>query len=184
MADQIIDACCLINLYASGRIEGIIPACGGEFHVTEQVQRESLSIRQVDPADESLLVSVPLNLLPEIASGLIKECRLESQEEIESYVDFATQVDDGEASSLAIAKSRNWTIATDDRKAIRLAAESGIDFITTPELIRRWATTGAVSDDEITQAILAIDCFAKFRPRRGDPHLQWWLDNLTKMKET
>jgi len=56
MSDQIVDACCLINLYASGQIQAMIPACGGSFHLSEQVQRESLMIRQVDPADASLLI--------------------------------------------------------------------------------------------------------------------------------
>ena len=47
-------------------------------------------------------------------------------------VEFAAQIDDGEASCLAIAKSRGWLVATDDRKAIRLAVKSGISVITTP----------------------------------------------------
>ena len=178
MADQIIDACCLINLYASGRPQAIIPACGGGFYVSEEVRRESLSIRQVDPADASLLIPSPINLGPEISNGLIKECRLETKEEIESYVNFAIEVDDGEASSLAIAKSRNWRVATDDRKAIRLASESGIAVITTPEILERWVRNTNPTDDEIAQAIRAIERFAKFRPRRGNPMYDWWASML------
>ncbi len=174
MADQIVDACCLINLYASGKIQVIVPACGGNFYVSEQVRRESMSIRQVDPADASLLLPSPIDLSPEISKGLIKECRLETKAEIESYVSFAMEVDDGEASSLAIAKSRNWIVATDDRKAIRLASESGIVVITTPELVERWAKNTNPTHDEIAETIRAIERFAKFRPRRGNPLHDWW----------
>lgn len=178
MADQIIDACCLINLYASGRPQAIIQACGGSFYVSEEVRRESLSIRQVDPADASLIIPSPINLGPEISNGLIMECRLETREEIESYVNFAIEVDDGEASSLAIAKSRNWTVATDDRKAIRLASESGIAVITTPELLDRWVRNTNPTEDDITLAIRAIERFAKFRPRHGSPLYDWWSSKL------
>jgi len=109
---------------------------------------------------------------------LIKECRLETEEEIEIYVHFAREVDDGEPSSLAIAKSRNLTVATDDRKAIRLASESGIGVITTPELVERWVRNTSPTEAEIILAILAIERFAKFRPRRGSPVYNWWLSKL------
>lgn len=178
MADQIVDACCLINLYASGSLKAIISACGGDFYVSEEVRRESLSIRQVDPADTSLLIPSPIDFSPEIFSGLIKECRLETKEEIDLYVNFAIEVDDGEASSLAIAKSRSWTVATDDRKAIRLASDSGIDIITTPELIERWVKNSKATDDEIKLTIRAIERFARFRPRRGSPLYTWWYSML------
>lgn len=179
MADQIIDACCLINLYASSKTQAIIAACGGSFYVSEQVQRESMVIRQIDPADASLLIPLPINLTPDFSSGLIRECRLESKEEVESYVNFATQVDDGEASCLAIAKARKWIIATDDRKAMRIASESGVAVITTPELVERWVKAMKPSGDEVRQAPRAIERFARFRPRRGNPLHDWWASMTT-----
>jgi predicted nucleic acid-binding protein len=179
MANPIVDACCLINLYASGRIQAIVQACGEGVYVSEEVRRESLSIRKVDPADASLLIPSPIDISLEISAGLIKECRLETKEEMESYVNFASKVDDGEASSLAIAKSRNWTVATDDRKAIRLADESGIAVITTPEFVEHWVKNTTPTDVEIVKAIRAIERFAKFRPRRSDPRYDWWVSMLS-----
>jgi hypothetical protein len=180
MSDHIVDACTLINLYASGQFQAIIPACGGNFHVSEQVQRESLSIREPDPADASLLIPSPIDLSNEITSGLIKECRLEGKVEFEHYVNFAIHVDDGEASSLAIALSRKWTLATDDRKAIRLATESGIPVITTPELVERWSNATKPTNDEIADTLRAIERFAKFRPRRGNPLHEWWTSMIAR----
>lgn len=178
MAEQIVDACSLINIYASGKIRAIIPACGGSFYVSKQVQGESLSIRQPDPADPSLLIPSPIDLSKEIADGMIKECQLEGKEELETYVNFAIHVDDGEASSLAIAKSRKWMVATDDRKAIMLAKDSGITVITTPELVELWAKTAKATDKEIAETIRAIERFARFRPRRASPLYEWWTSKL------
>lgn len=175
MADQIIDACCLINLYASGRIHNILPACGGDFYISEQVGRESLSIREPDPHDPSVLVVSPLDLSVPLSTGLLLSCRVEGATEIQSYVEFATELDDGEASCLAIAKSRGWLVATDDPKAIRVASESGIAIITTPELIERWVKATGPSQSEIIDTFRRIERFASFRPRRASPLHAWWM---------
>ena len=178
MADQIIDACCLINLYASGKIHDILPAFGGKFYVSEQVGRESMSIRQPDPVDPSLLVVSPIDLSSEFSSGLLLSCRVEGAAEIQSYLEFATQLDDGEASCLAIAKSRGWLVTTDDRKAIRVASESGIAVITTPELIERWVAAARPSPREIMETLHYIERFASFRPRRVSPLYRWWMTSI------
>lgn len=174
MADQIVDACCIINLYASGKAQDIVSACGGSFYVSEQVRRESLSIRQPDQHDPALLITSPVSLDEAISNGLIRECHLETGTEIEKYVEFAAQLDDGEASCLAIAKSRGWTVATDDRKAIRVASESGISVITTPELIERWVKASSPTVREIIETLRSIERFANFRPRRASPLHDWW----------
>lgn len=174
MADQIIDACCLINLYASGKINDILPACGGSYYVSEQVGRESLSIRQPDPHDPSLLVVSPIDLSASLSTGLLLSCRVECAAEIQSYVEFATELDDGEASCLALAKSRGWLVATDDRKAMRVASESGIAVITTPELIECWVKANSPGQSEIIDTLHRIERFANFRPRRASPLHGWW----------
>lgn len=180
MADQIVDACCLINLYASGKVEAILPACGGDFYVSEQVQAEALSIRQPDSEDPSLLVRSPIDLSQAISSGLIKACRFESEAESALFVEFATLIDDGEASCLAIAKSRGWLVATDDRKALRLASESGIAVITTPELVQRWVQNSQPSERDLVDLLHCIERFARFRPRRGSPLCDWWSDFVNR----
>jgi len=48
MADQIVDACCLINLYASGRDARILQACRGVF-VPDHVRGEALTIPSTRP---------------------------------------------------------------------------------------------------------------------------------------
>jgi len=175
MTAQIVDACCLINLYASGKILEILPACGGNFYVSEQVQRESLSIRQPDEQDPTLLVVSPIDLGEAISQGLIQSCHLEGATELNRYIEFAAELDDGEASSLAIAQSRGWIVATDDRKAIRVASARGISVVTTPELIERWVTANRPAQSEIQATLRQIERFARFRPRRASPLHDWWL---------
>ncbi len=174
MSDKIIDASSLINVYASGKLDEVLPACGGTFYVPEQVRRESQSIRQQDEHDSSLLISTPIDLTASISKGLIQECQLNGDAELESYIEFAAFVDDGEASCLAIAKARGWIVATDDRKAIRVATAAGIAVITTPELVERWANAVHATPPKISDVLARIERFARFRPRADSPLFSWW----------
>ena len=173
MSERIIDACCLINFYATGQEESIFQACG-EFWISSQVQNEALRIRRVDEDDPTRLVSQDIDLGKAIASGSIQTCQLEGQAEADSFVRFAMELDDGEASCLAIAMSRGWTVATDDRKARRIASENAIALISTPELIRRWVEATSPSEAAVIELLQKIERFARFRPRRVDPLYDWW----------
>ena len=174
MSERIIDACCLINLYASGKENSIFQACG-KFWVPIRVQNEALRIRRVDEDDPARLVSQNIDLGDAIASGYIQTCQLEGQDEVDAFVRFAMQLDDGEASCLAIAMSRGWTVATDDRKARRIASENGIALISTPELIQRWIDVTSPSELVISELLRKIERFVRFRPRRVDPLHDWWV---------
>ena len=174
MSERIIDACCLINLYASGKEGSICQACG-EFWVPAQVQNEALRIRRVDEDDPTRLVPQDIDLDDAIAAGYIQMCQLEGQDELDAFVRFAMQLDDGEASCLAIAESRGWTVATDDRKARRIASENGISLIGTPELIQRWVDATSPNEAAIIDVLRRVERFARFRPRRTDPLHEWWV---------
>lgn len=173
MAECIFDACCLINLYASGKEISIIQACG-DFYVSEQVQHESLRIRKVDKDDPTKLVSEEIDLRSAIAARQIHQCQLDGEDELDAFVQFATELDDGEASCLAIAKSRRWTVATDDRKARRIASENGIALASTAELIHKWVNAMSPDEATVVELLRRIERLARFRPRRSDPLYEWW----------
>ena len=174
MAERIVDACCLINLYASGRFVEIVRAQGGQFFVPERVQAEALSIRKPDAEDATKQVAEPIDLTAALETGVIQQCRVEGRAENEHFVRYATQLDDGEAACLAIAKRRGWTIATDDKKAIRMATTEEVAVITTPELLYRWVETTAPHESRIAQVLRNVERFAHFRLGRTASHYRWW----------
>jgi predicted nucleic acid-binding protein len=173
MSERIIDACCLINLYATGTEDSILQVHGG-FWIPAQVKNEALRIRRFDEEDPTRLVPQDIDLGDAISAGLIQTCQLEGQDELDAFVRFAMELDDGEASCLAIAMSRGWTVATDDRKARRIASENGIALISTSELIQRWVDATSRSQATVAEVLKNIELFAKFRPRRSDPLHGWW----------
>lgn len=181
MADEIVDACCIINLYsASDDFCSLLQAVAASFHVPQIVVEESLYVCRPDQEDERRTVREEIDLSPAVDDGLLRVCDLQTPEENALFVRFAAELDDGEAACLAIAQARAWTVATDDRKAQRLAGESGIAVVTTPELIRRWADTRSMSDAEVGTALGSIRDFARFVPRRGSVLYEWWMTKLER----
>ena len=174
MKEQIIDTCCLLNLYATTEQMSILEHFGGVF-VSERVQLEALWIRCVDHESPPHLVPQQIDLGEAIDAGQITVCKLECQQETDWFVYFAQQLDDGESSVLALAKSRGWTVATDDKKASRIATEQGIKVISTSEMIHKWAASQGMSDKQTGDVLRRIQRFGRFRPRRSDPLYEWWV---------
>ena len=120
----VIDACCLIDLLVSGHGEAVLRASGRAWHVPSAVQAEVQCIRQHDPANPGAVVNVPVDLTNHIASGLLSLCQPDDPTEQAGFINYARVFrSDGEAMCLSIAESRGWSIATDDRKAIRVARQ-------------------------------------------------------------
>jgi predicted nucleic acid-binding protein len=174
MVIVIMDACCLINLCAAGELVSLLTSLRWEIYVSRHVLAEAYYILQEDPEDESQLVPARIDLQPAIEGGSLRTCDVAAGEEMNLFVRLAATLDDGEAACLAIAKSRSWVLATDDRKAIRLAGELGVGTITTPELIKRWADATQAREVEVAAVLTKIQILARFVPRRGSPLYDWW----------
>lgn len=174
---QILDACVLINLLASGEVEGVLRAAARDSFICTAVEGESIYLRTDDP-------KAPLehiDLRPLIGSGLLIVCSIEGSTEAELYVDYASALDDGEAMSLAIALSRDLVLATDERKARRLFNEAVGDsarLTSTSELLRCWAEDEGVPTDILKTALLQIEKRARYQPPASDANYQWWADAI------
>lgn len=172
---QILDACVLINLLASGEIEDILGATARASTICVAVERESIYLRTDDPHRPRELIQ----LEPLLASGLLTICSVEGDEEAQFYIDYASQLDDGEAMSLAIALARGYILATDERKAQRLFLETAGDsrrLTSTAELLRHWAESQQVTAARLKEALRRIETRARYQPTASDANYQWWIN--------
>jgi hypothetical protein len=171
----ILDACVLINLLASGRAEAILSDDQYRFAVCSIVKRESVSLRSVDsaaPPEEVILD-------PFCESGCLDVLEPSGGEEETLYVDYAVQVDDGEAMSLALAHSRGLLLATDDRKARRLFLEELGDaarLLTTAAILKAWAKKSRVAGQDLRGVLVRVTQRGRFFPPADDPDYDWWSD--------
>lgn len=173
MEDAVVDACCLINFVAADCLPEVVTASGLRWHVPRQVLGEVVFV-----PEQSEKPKTARDLLVRFsANGVLHECAVEEIER-NLFIRFAVELDDGEAAALAIAVSRGWRLATDDRKAIRLASTSGVRVVTTPELVHRWAERGRPTPANVRSALDRIQRLARFAPRRDDPLFDWWTQHL------
>ena len=114
MSSLALDACCLLNLVAAGKIlHENSTKSGFAIFVPKVVAKESIYILQPDDDQTGQLVRKQVDMNNYVDRKLVSYCDVEGSYEAELYVQFAVQIDDGEAACLAIAKSRSWIMATD-----------------------------------------------------------------------
>jgi hypothetical protein len=172
----LLDACCLLNLCATGRTQEIV-ACLPYRCATSRfvATREILSLVLGGEGDEPPQREViSPNWLESIENLGILD--LQSDEEISQFVRFAMELDDGEASVCALALTRGGGVATDDRKALRILAHAApsVPTLQTPELLHEWAQRLKVPENEISAALHRVQRRGRFYPRRDAPKFDWW----------
>lgn len=202
MQDVVLDACCVINLYAAGKIlsaetapskpprrkivrPGSSPQAKKlpfdfKLHLPAKVRGEAKYVLQPDEDDQATLVKTEIDLDPLIKAGLLHECDLEGEAETDMFVQMAVKLDDGEAACFAIAKSRGWVLATDERPTERLGKQHGVSIITTPELVKLWADKTKASEEVVAHVLWNIQTYAHYFPRKTLSLHSWWMDLIKK----
>jgi predicted nucleic acid-binding protein len=120
-----------------------------------------------------------VDLGPHQTSGILTLCQPEDPREQTRYVHYATLFrSDGEAMCLALAESRGGKVATDDRKAIRIAEKAGLNVISCPQLVKTWVDQTRPDQASVTKVLADIQALAQFRPNSTMPHSAWWYKQL------
>jgi hypothetical protein len=172
----LLDACCLINLFATEHIDEILTILPYRFATSRWVaENEVLAIAR--PAETGALLErdlIPPDRLRNLESLSILD--LVTGGEVSDFVRFAADLDDGEASVCALAISHQGRVATDDRKALRLLNRSfpSISTIQTPEILFEWARLSQAAGKDIGGVLRRIRDRARFYPRRDAPGFEWW----------
>lgn len=174
----ILDACCVISLYGSGRIGEVLASLGVSVAITTYVhENEILGIQGLPNADDVAgQQGTWIDLQPLINDNLLALTSPLSEDEETAYVNFAAFLDDGEAITSAIAVKRNWAIAIDDRRSINFLkrAVPTLPIISTLELIKHWVETTNLPAHEVKAALSNIRIRARYKPGSSHPLYAWW----------
>jgi hypothetical protein len=169
----ILDACVLINILASGRAQEILTGSEYKFGICTVVSKESIYLRAADPNAPPDTVE----LEPFVNSKCLTVYGLSGDKEQTLYIDYAADLDDGEAMTLALAFSRGFTVATDDRKARRIFLEDTGDvtrLLSTPQILRKWFREADLTAGELKKMLLEVSRRGRFSSHSGDPEFTWW----------
>jgi hypothetical protein len=172
----LLDACCLINLLATERMEEILGILPFRFATSRLIAtREVLAIAR--DMDEGMPIEreiIPPRVLESTENLTLLD--LSTEQDLAGFVHFTAHLDDGEASVCALAISHQGGVATDDLKALRVFQREAPEALTvqTPELLYDWARLSKAPAPAVARVLRSIERRARFRPRRGASLFEWW----------
>lgn len=168
-AQTLLNACAVLSLYATRYMAEILDTMVGPVAVAQLVVDEALYIRQIV---EGKVEPERVDFGPLVGSGRLDVLSAESDEELQTFIDLAVELDDGEAMSAALAIHRDRVLVTDDRKAERLLA-GRVRMRSTLDVVKQWAELRQVPQPEVRAALIGIDQRG-YRPARRHPLFGWW----------
>lgn len=173
------DACCALNLIATRRAADILSALNAPSYIVREVlEAEVLTLRAL-PEDDLAQPLITADLSPVIASGALQLVTLSAEEQV-TFTAFASEMDDGEARSAAVAHHRGICLVTDDRVSLRVADAHAVRTLTTPEWVQRWTVTAKPDTKALHDCLYRIEVCARYRPRRLHPLYAWWMGGLSR----
>lgn len=169
----ILDNCSFLNLYASNQLVEISRALQRTFVIADAVHGEALYIFRGGD-DEDASDTFPIDSTPLIGQGVLAVVTLTPAEEL-TFIDFAQNVDDGEAATLALAIHRNYVPVTDDGKAARLlqARAPHVAHLSTLGLLKLWMDVAGLPAADGRVVLKAVCQRGHFEFPRRDPLKSW-----------
>ncbi len=172
----LLDANCLLNLYATGRLRDITVALPYQYWVADYVVELEAHYIWRPSSTDGRDVREPVDLTSLLEECLIQLMSLGDPAEEATFVELAADLDDGEAITGALAFHRGWSVATDDRKARHVLGQlhPPVRLVSTLELLKLWAEEVQVPRDELASAMAEMRSCASYIPGRRDPLYEWW----------
>ncbi len=170
----LIDTSVALNLLAAGAGGAVLEALGVKCFVCSAVVDEAIYVRSDDPTKHREAVSIE----PWLLSGAVDVTSPEGILEEALYVQFAADLDDGEAMSLTICRARGYAFATDDRKAPRIAGRLAlptVQLLSTAQILNHWAIRTGATAGKLRQVLSAIELKARSIPPHDDPWRERWI---------
>ena len=172
----VLDASCLLNLYATGRMREIALAVPMQLEVAEYVLESEVVYTWQTDSSGTREEAVPVDLTPVVSEGLIHVVKLEHPDDQETFLALAALVDDGEATTAALALGRGCSVATDDRKARRVFGDlmPEVRLVSTLELLKLWADESQVPRAALRGAMSSMTRSASYAPSSRESLFEWW----------
>jgi predicted nucleic acid-binding protein len=169
----LLDACAVINLYATRTMEPIVASVDGPVAVADVAVAEAGFVFRGGSGDDARERD-PVDLQPLLVSGALSIIATTDEEELLTFIDLARDVGDGEAMTGALAIHRGGVVVTDDRKATRVLRSRGVALRTSLDLITTWVDAAAISPERVRAIVADVRQRASYTPHRTHPFYDWW----------
>jgi len=177
-AGIILDACCVINLYASGYMRNILESIPKQFAIAAYVRYNESNRIYSGPPNDPIKETELLNLQPLVDDELLQIVSPENEAEENTVIDLSSSraIDTGEAITAAIAMHRQWSLATDDRGAISFFIRNipQLHLISTLDLLKHWVDTMYPQPSIVSAVLENIHNRARYKPHNTHCLYRWW----------
>jgi hypothetical protein len=183
-AGIVLDACVVINVFASGQIASILESLSRPVAIAAFVhEKEALNI-YAGPNDDVTAAVEAIDLQPFIEQKLLQVVPHDSQELATMLSISEACIDTGEAISGAIAMHRSWSLATDDNMALSFFTRKvpELHLASTLTLLKHWAEAIQPHPAVIAGALTNIRKRARYVPHHNHKLYQWW--HMCEMSQT
>lgn len=144
----ITDTSILINLSHTGHLALLGRVFGLRFVVPDEVVAEVTEPEQLRTLEAA------------IADGSLRREAITSPDELAVFAELSQILGSGESACLAIASSRGWLVACDERRVFLREARSRLGdgrILNTPGLYVLWIRAGVLSVEEADAAKVILD---------------------------
>ncbi len=176
----LLDACAVVNLYATRWMGPILAAVAGPVAVTDVVAREAQFVLRGGTGDDAR-EREPIDLQPLLNDGLLEVISSDIEEELLTFIDLTQEVGEGEAMTAALAIHRGCIVVTDDRKASRILFARGVALRTSLDLIRAWGEDPTVTQAVLRTALVDLRQRGNYDIQRGHALRAWWDEVLNML---
>lgn len=174
--DAVIDACSLLNLFATRREEDLVRALQICLVVTPGVRLEAVYL-EGPPSEAGDPTKELVDIAPLEAIGLLRVVEL-GDEAADAFVAAAAELADNDAASVALAATLRIPLVTDDRKERRVCSRlfPNVEIVSTLTLVRQ--ATESLGLDRTAMKVLLRELRTRgnFEPPRPDPNREWFWD--------
>ena len=169
----LLDACAVVNLYATRRLGSILIASGGPFAVADVVAQEAQFVLRGGTGKDAK-EREPVDLQPLLNEGFLDMISTEDEQELLTFIDLSQDLGAGEAMTAALAMHRGCVVVTDDRKAARMLLERKVIVRSSLDLIRVWSEHSALTQETLRAALVDLRHRGNYDPPRSHPLRGWW----------
>jgi len=174
MSHYVLDACALVNLHCGWGGLAELRNFGASWSIGDTALKEAMFVRDFDANGD--ICKLTLDPAAVVAHGNLQILSLDTPAEHASLIEFAAELDDGEAQALSLALHRKRILVTDDRPAIRVASAPSIAVQTkgTPEILMVWANANSEHQRRLPQVVRRISILGPFQLKKSSQHYGWW----------
>jgi predicted nucleic acid-binding protein len=174
MSHYVLDACALVNLFCGWGGLRELEHFGDSWSIGDIALKEAMFVREFDASGG--ICKVTLNPDDVLAASPLTLVSLEGIEEQSSFIEFAVELDDGEAQALALSAHRHRVLVTDDRPAIRVASGliPAVKTLGTPDLLMAWANAAPEHRVRLPEVVRRVAVLGPFQLKKTSPHHAWW----------